>query len=165
MTRPHVTIAHLMGIVLIVGFGFAALRNTNEFWASATFTVAVSTSLTALVGACAHKGKARATWGGYAAFGLAGFFLWYATSEPPRSTPLGGSMGAGFIRQSTPLSSLLTEWGLRRLQPYIQHPVAQSPFDIFANAQIINSLNLILFSLLGAVLCRLIAPKDERPSA
>jgi hypothetical protein len=55
MTRLHFTLAQLMAIVLYLGFGFAALRNADDFWASATFTVAIISISTALVGAIARK--------------------------------------------------------------------------------------------------------------
>ena len=40
MSRLRFTIAQAMALVIFVGFGFAALRNAEEFWASATYTVA-----------------------------------------------------------------------------------------------------------------------------
>ena len=71
MARPRLTIAQLMTIILFLGVAFAALRNANEFWASATYTLAVITVSTALVGAIARKGKSRMTWIGFAVFGWA----------------------------------------------------------------------------------------------
>lgn len=71
MTRPRLTIAQLITIILFVGVAFAALRNANEFWASATYTLAVITVSTALVGAIAHKGKFHMTWIAFAVFGWA----------------------------------------------------------------------------------------------
>jgi hypothetical protein len=41
MTRPRLTIAQSMAIVLFLGFGFAALRNADAFWASVTFSLAI----------------------------------------------------------------------------------------------------------------------------
>jgi hypothetical protein len=41
MTRLRLTIAQLMTFIFFVGFGFAALRNANQLWASATFREAV----------------------------------------------------------------------------------------------------------------------------
>jgi len=40
MNRFRFTLAQLMAIVLFIGFGFAALRNANALWASATFSLA-----------------------------------------------------------------------------------------------------------------------------
>ena len=69
MTRHRFTLAQLMAIVLSVGFGFAALRNANELWASATYTLAFLMNLVATLGALARKGRARLAWVGFAVFG------------------------------------------------------------------------------------------------
>ncbi len=41
MARPRFNVGQLMGIVLYLGLGFAALRSASDFWASATFGVAI----------------------------------------------------------------------------------------------------------------------------
>jgi hypothetical protein len=51
MNRFRFTVAQSMAIVLIGGFGFAALRNADRFWASVTFNLAITTISAALVGA------------------------------------------------------------------------------------------------------------------
>jgi hypothetical protein len=51
MTRLRFSIAQLMGIVLYLGFGFAALRNADEFWASASYTLAIILIAGSLAGA------------------------------------------------------------------------------------------------------------------
>jgi hypothetical protein len=61
-SRLRLTIAHLMTIVLYVGVGFAALRNADEFWAVAAYTLAV-------VGAFARSGRARTPRSSFAVFG------------------------------------------------------------------------------------------------
>ena len=71
MNRLRLTIANLMIVVLYAGLGFAALRNADEFWASATFTVAILAVSAAVVGVVARKGRARLTWLGFAVFGWA----------------------------------------------------------------------------------------------
>jgi hypothetical protein len=43
MTRPRYSLAQLMAILVYLGFGFAALRNADEFWATATYSIAVLT--------------------------------------------------------------------------------------------------------------------------
>ena len=72
MTRPRLTIAQAMAIVFLVGFGCAALRNANDFWAIATFNLAIFLNSTALVAAIVSRGRARARSG-------------VASSGPPRS--------------------------------------------------------------------------------
>jgi hypothetical protein len=67
MTRLRFTLAQLLAILLYLGFGFAALRNADEFWASAAYTLAIILIAAALVGALARKGGARTTWIGFGA--------------------------------------------------------------------------------------------------
>lgn len=50
MNRFRFTLAQLMAIVLFIGFGFAALRNANALWTSATFSLAILTVSVALAG-------------------------------------------------------------------------------------------------------------------
>ena len=118
MTRFRLTIAQLLIFVLSVGVGFAALRNANEFWASATHTLAIISILAALLCAFARKGKARIAWAGFAVFGW-GYLL--IDLLPDRSF---GSLGGGPI----PWPSLMIELGTALLQPYI-HPLASGTHE------------------------------------
>ena len=69
MNRLRFTLAQLMAVVLFVGFGFAALRNADNFWADATYTIAIISLATALLGAIVRRGTARVSWIGFAVFG------------------------------------------------------------------------------------------------
>jgi hypothetical protein len=153
MTRPRLTIAHLMILILLVGFSFAALRNANEFWASATYTLAIILIAAAVVGAFARKGGARITWAGFAVFGWAYLLI---DLLPDRSF---GSLGAGPI----PWPSLLIEWGTALLQPFI-HPLSPGKNEWVQYDQVSQSSGIIIFALLGAVIGRLVAPRDTRPN-
>jgi hypothetical protein len=153
MTRLRLTIAQLMTVILLVGFGFAALRNANPFWASATYTIAIISILVALLCAFVRKGKARMSWAGLAVFGWAYFLI---DLLPNRSV---GSLGAGPI----PWPSLLIEWGTAYLQPYI-HPWAPGTSEWVQYDQVSHSLGIILFGLVGAVLGGLVVPRDDRPN-
>ena len=75
MNRLRFTIANLMVLVLYVGLGFAALRNADKFWASATYTLAILAVSAAVVVAVARKGRARLTWLGFAVFGWASLLI------------------------------------------------------------------------------------------
>jgi hypothetical protein len=119
MTRPHLTITQLMTLILLVGFGFAALRNANPLWASATYTIAIISILAALLFAFANKGTARMTWAGFSVFGWAYLLI---DLLPDRSV---GSFGSGPI----PWPSLMIEWGTAYLQSYI-HPLAPGTDDL-----------------------------------
>jgi hypothetical protein len=79
MNRLRFTLAQLMAIVLYCGFGFAALRNANAFWASATFSLAIITVSVALAGAYARK-EGRTSWAGFATAGGVRLVIWLSTS-------------------------------------------------------------------------------------
>ena len=146
MTRLRVTIAQLMAIVLYVGFGFAALRNADAYWASATFSVAIIAVSVALAGALTRKREARMSW---AAFGIAGgayLFIWLSTSQT-----------VGFI--NGPPQPLLYAF-----QRFI-NPTASGGRDFIAYTQICNSLNVILLGLVGAAVSKFLPVKDDRPNA
>jgi hypothetical protein len=152
MSRLRFTLAQLMGIVLYLGFGFAALRNADEFWASATYTLATILIAVALVGAFARSGRARTPWVGFAVFGWTYLLIVHL---PDWSI---GGLGFGPIQK--PL--LLIEWGTARLQPYIKPLPQGAGGNLMTYEQVSQSLGIILFGLAGAVLGRLLAAKDER---
>ena len=102
-----------MAIVLFVAVGFAALRNANAFWASATFSLAIWLSTPETVG---------------------------YVSGPPR---------------------LAAFWGFRQLLPYL-NPTAQKGGEPYIHwVQVCNSIQVVLFGLVGAILGRLVADPVE----
>ena len=151
MTRLRFTLAQLMALVLYLGFGFAALRNADEFWASTASTLAIILVAAALVGASARSGRARTPWVGFAVFGWA-YLL--TAHLPPRDV-------GGFGPVWKP--HLLVGWGAARLQPYIK-PLPPGIGGDFAHEQVSESLGIILFGLVGVVLGRLLALEGERPN-
>ena len=153
MSRPHITIAQSMAVVLYVGFGFAALRNANDFWASTTLTVAIVTVSAAVVGAIARKGKARVTWTGFAVFGWACVIIWLS--------PTLSSTGFGRPQQLAP--PLLMTWGFNRLRQYIQ-PMPLNVLSLTYYEQVSRSLEIMMLGLVGAFLGRLLVVKDDRPT-
>jgi hypothetical protein len=160
MTRYRFTLAQLMAIVLYVGVGFAALRNADEFWASAAYTLAIILIAVALVGALTRSGKARTPWVGFAVLG----WTYLLTIH------LDWSIDSLDHFARTPKPPLLIEWGTARLQPYIKPLplviVGGGPSLILRPyEQVSQSLGIILFGLVGAALGRLIAGKDERPNS
>jgi hypothetical protein len=152
MTRLRFTLAQLMAIVLYLAFGFAALRNADEFWASATYTLVIVMIAGALVGSFARSGRARMPWVGFAVFG----WTFLLISHLPGWTI--GGIGFGPI----PKPILLIEWGIARLQPYV-YP-SPGGRDLTSYEQVSYSLGVVLFGLVGAVVGRLLAAKDERPN-
>ncbi len=145
MSRLRFSLAQLMAVVLLIGVGFAALRNPNEEWAGETFGLAIVTVSLGLAGACSRKEGARMPW---AAFGIAGglrLLVWLSTSSI-----VGHLNGVPY-----PL--------LHTLQPYINTD-ASSGVTLIAYRQISNSLDVVLLGLLAAVLSSVLAVKDDRPN-
>lgn len=150
MSRLRLTIGQSMAVVAYLAFGFAAIRNANAFWASATFSVAVIMTLGASLGSLPRKGKTRMTWAGFAVFGWAYLLLGLL---PPRAE---GLFGSGPV----PWPELPMSFAMSYLYPYIEPPSGFQP----EHDQVIYSLQLILFSLVGAVVGHLVAVKDDRPN-
>ena len=69
MSRPRISIAGLMAIVLFAATGFASLRNASDVWAQTMFTVAFVALLLSTLGAIAFKGEGRVLLSGFAIFG------------------------------------------------------------------------------------------------
>jgi hypothetical protein len=150
MTRLRFTLAQLMVLVLCLGLCFAALLNADEFLASVTFTLTTMTISAALVGAFVRKGRARTTWVGFAVFGWAYLLV---SRLPDLNTPIAGKLHGPY---------LLIEWGIAELSPYIYPPGTGINWAEYE--QVSHSLGIVLFGLIGAVLARFLAPKDDRPN-
>lgn len=71
MHPARFTIAGLMGVVLVAGVGIAALRSPSALWDGALFTAALIALGVASLGAFQFRGRARASWAGFAVFGFA----------------------------------------------------------------------------------------------
>lgn len=154
MNRFRLTLAQLMALVLYFGFAFAALRNANDLWASATYTLAITMIAAAFVGALTRKARARMTWVGFAVFGMAYLLIAHL---PDWSV---GGLGFGPIRKPF----LLIEWGTARLQPYIKPLPPGMGGGTAGNflmpyEQVSQSLGIILFGLLGAVVGRILSER------
>ncbi len=76
MSRLRFSIAQIMAVVLYLGFGFAALRNANAFWAGATFSVAIVLVAVVLVGACLGTKAGRMPRAAFAAAGGVRLGIW-----------------------------------------------------------------------------------------
>lgn len=154
MYRLRFTLAQSMAIVLYVGFGFAALRNANESWASATFTLAFLMVSIATLGSLARKGRARWTWAGFAVLGWSRFLI--------GALPLGDSGVFAGVLDRIPSPGLLSELGFKLVLPYLSRPTG---FIVPYYAQVFISLEIILCGFIGAIVGRLIAEKDKRPNS
>jgi hypothetical protein len=150
MNRLHLTIANLMIVVLYAGLGFAALRNADEFWASATYTLAILAISAAVVVAVARRGRARLTWLGFAVFGGASLLIWLSTSET-----------IDHSRNGPPVPVMT--WGLLSLERHINQTVPIGRATWMNYLQVCHSLEVILVGFVGAILGRFVAVQDERP--
>ena len=62
-------IASLLVTILIIGFGFAALRESNDLWDSGVLTLTLGVLLISILLAIRRTAKQRAFWIGFALFG------------------------------------------------------------------------------------------------
>jgi hypothetical protein len=69
MRRFRFTIANLLGLVLLLGVGFAALREATELWDSAVFSTTLGMLSVSVLLATHHADRRRAFWLGFALFG------------------------------------------------------------------------------------------------
>jgi MFS family permease len=141
-----------MAIVIYVGFGFAALRNANDLWATSAYTLAILAVSAAVVGAVARKGRARMTWLGFAVFGGASLLIWLSTCETIDHSWNG------------PPAPVMT-WGLRSLELHINQNIPVGHENSMNFIQVCHSLEVILFGLVGAAMGRLVAAKDDQLNA
>jgi hypothetical protein len=69
MSRIRFSIASLLVVVLVLGVGFAALRESNEIWDCGLFTVTLCVLLVSILLAVHRREATRAFWIGFALFG------------------------------------------------------------------------------------------------
>lgn len=75
MKRFQTPILALVALVLIAATGFAAIRSASSLWTNVCRTLTFSILLGATVSARFARGRAKAFWFGFAAFGLGFFWL------------------------------------------------------------------------------------------
>ena len=75
MRRFRFSIGSLLGLVLFLGFGLAALKAANDPWDAGVFGVTLIALLTSVLLAVHRAGSRRAYWLGFALFGCAHFTL------------------------------------------------------------------------------------------
>jgi len=74
MRRFRFHIGTLVILVLVLGVGFAALRESNDLWDSSIFSITLGVLLISILLAIHRTEKRRAFWIGFALFGSA--YLW-----------------------------------------------------------------------------------------
>jgi hypothetical protein len=84
MRRFRFHLGTLVILVLLLGVGFAALRESNETWESSIFSVTLDVLLISILLAVHHLGSRKAFWLGFAVFGSAYVGLSLVPSIEPR---------------------------------------------------------------------------------
>jgi hypothetical protein len=127
MKRFRFRLGTLLLIVLLVGVGFAALRESNEIWDSSLFSITIGALLISILLAIHRPERRRAFWLGFALFGsvylglslvpsiesrlITTKVLAYIDSKVPRSMPAGfayadfdndGTMDLYVVNQAQP---------------------------------------------------------------
>ena len=69
MRKLRVSIASLLGVILILGVGFAALRESSDLWDSGVFALTLAALLISILLAVHRTESRRAFWIGFALFG------------------------------------------------------------------------------------------------
>jgi hypothetical protein len=69
MRKLRFNIASLLSVILVLGVGFAALRESSSLWESGVFTLTLAALLTSIILAIHRAEKRRAFWIGFALFG------------------------------------------------------------------------------------------------
>jgi hypothetical protein len=86
MRSLRFSIAGMMGIILAVSLGLAALRSNSEAWAGAAYLATCEVLALAVVGVVCSGGSRRAWWLGFVLFGSG--YLSLAVREDPGSSTL-----------------------------------------------------------------------------
>jgi hypothetical protein len=133
MKTMRISIAGLMGFVLVVALGFGGLKGANEYWASGCFTLMVTGLVVAILNAALGRGKDRAYWLGFAVAGGIYLAVAFGTGEWSRSA----------------YPSLLPQLAFNRLEPLI-HPNAN--FGSLATITVNSAPNVINYTTIAAPL-------------
>ena len=88
MRRPRVSIGSLMGVVMVVAVGFAALRNPSRAWFGAMDMLTRGVLGLAILLAAFRRGPRRAWWVGFVLFGIGYLHLVVAHPEYGYRHPL-----------------------------------------------------------------------------
>ena len=102
MRRIRFNIASLLVVILVLGVGFAALRESSELWESGLFTLTLGVLLISIL-LCIHRvGKRRAFWLGFAFFGWIYLAL---TVVPSMESRLITTKALGYLDSKVPRRS------------------------------------------------------------
>jgi hypothetical protein len=87
MNRPRISLAGLMVLVVVLGFGFAALRDASETWAGIVLLLTLGLLGVSILGVVYRREARRAWWVGFALFGWGYVALTLAPWSKPEKLP------------------------------------------------------------------------------
>jgi hypothetical protein len=184
MTRLRFTLAQSMAIVILIGVGLAALRSASALWSSALFTLTVVVLSAAILGAMAFRGRARMTWAGFALFGwiyLGTAFGPWAEGNGLKAPPYVTRWVLDYTSQRSwyanridtgvpgevlfPAPSIM--YGMGGGMKSGQVSGAPAPVvlvDMFHFRRIGHCIAAIVFGLIGALVGRIMAARNDQPN-
>jgi WD40 repeat protein len=116
MRRFRYSIAGLLGLVLFVAVAFAALRQADELWDSALFSLTVGLLLTSVLLTIHRTGRKRAFWLGFA---LLGWTYLIASLIPPVESRLLTTTGLAHLDSIIPGRDPAVRWLSRNRNPVV----------------------------------------------
>jgi hypothetical protein len=103
MKRIRFTIGSLLLIILVLGVGFAALRESSDLWESGFFSLTLAVMLISILLAVHRNESRRAFWIGFALFGSTYLGL---SSVPPIEPRLITTKALAFLDSKMPRQSI-----------------------------------------------------------
>jgi hypothetical protein len=99
MRHVRFNVASLLGVILVIGVSFAALRESTELWESGVFTLTLAALLISSLLAVHRAGKRPAFWLGFAVFG---WFYLALTVVPSIESKLITTQACGYLDSKVP---------------------------------------------------------------
>ena len=103
MHRFRFNIASLLGVILVLGVGFAALKKASDLWESGLFTLTLTVLLISVLLAVHRTESSRAFWIGFSLFGWAYLGL---SLVPSIESKLTTTKGLSYLRSKLSERSL-----------------------------------------------------------
>jgi hypothetical protein len=103
MRNLRFNIVSILGVILFLGVGFAALRESNDYWDSGLFTLTLGVLLVSVLLATHRAEAKRAFWGGFALFGWGYLAL---SAAPSIESRLLTTKGFAYLDSIMPLRPL-----------------------------------------------------------
>jgi hypothetical protein len=135
-------IASLLVIILIIGFGFAALRDSNDLWDSGCLTLTLGVFLISILVAVHRTRSRRAFWIGFALFGWTYLGL---SLVPSIESGLITTKGLAYLDSKVP-DRLMGEYDVR-----ITHPGSGSSNNSVQSFDVTKDGNQLANSSQGTV--------------